>query len=195
MVSEMTGDYKLLLPTMWVSTLCYLMCRRWTLYVKQLPSRLDSPAHRGDFLIDVLEGIRVRDVPLKQRQTVSESLTLGEVLRLVPGTRQNYFPVADAANRLVGIFSVDDVRPYFYDETLWDLADVRDIMTTRLVTVTSDDDLNTAIQRFTELNLDELPVVTPGDAGQLLGMLRRKDAIGVYNECLLKLKQATLEET
>jgi CIC family chloride channel protein len=103
--------------------------------------------------------------------------------------------VADAANRLVGIFSVDDVRPYFYDETLWDLADVRDIMTTRLVTVTSDDDLNTAIQRFTELNLDELPVVTPGDAGQLLGMLRRKDAIGVYNECLLKLKQATLEET
>ena len=27
------GDYKLLLPTMWVSTLCFLLCRRWTLYL------------------------------------------------------------------------------------------------------------------------------------------------------------------
>src|SRR5579863_692403 len=63
MVSEMTGEYKLLLPTMWVSTLCFLLCRRWTLYEKQVRSRLESPAHRGDFLVDVLEGIKVRDVP------------------------------------------------------------------------------------------------------------------------------------
>lgn len=194
MVSEMTGDYKLLLPTMWVSTLCFLMCRRWTLYVKQLPSRLDSPAHRGDFLIDVLEGIRVRDVPCKPRQTVPESMTLRTILQLVPGTRQNYFPVVDDANHLVGIFSTDDVRTYFYDETLWNLVVARDVMTTRLVTVTPDDDLNTAIQRFTELNLDELPVVATGDAGQLLGMLRRKDAIAIYNQRLLELKQASLEQ-
>ena len=45
--------------TMWVSTLCFLFCRRWTLYQKQVPSRLESPAHRGDFIIDVLEGIHV----------------------------------------------------------------------------------------------------------------------------------------
>lgn len=194
MVSEMTGDYKLLLPTMWVSTLSFLMCRRWTLYVKQVPTRLDSPAHRGDFLIDVLEGIHVRDVPYNSRQTVSESTSLRAILQLVPGTRQNYFPVVDEANRLVGIFSIDDVRTYFYDETLWNLAVARDIMTTRLVTVTPDDDLNTAIQRFTELNLDELPVVAAGDACELLGMLRRKDAIGVYNHRLLELKQASLEQ-
>ena len=44
---EMTGDYQLLLPTMWVSTLCFLLCRRWKLYHKQVPGRLDSPAHRA----------------------------------------------------------------------------------------------------------------------------------------------------
>jgi CIC family chloride channel protein len=194
MVSEMTGDYKLLLPTMWVSTLCFLMSRRWTLYEKQVPSRLDSPAHRGDFLVDVLEGIHVRDVELKQRQTVPESLALRDILQLVPGTRQNYFPVVDARNRLVGIFSTDDVRRFFYDETLWQLAVARDLMTTRLITVTPADDLNTAIRRFTELNLDELPVVSADDSGTLLGMLRRKDAIAVYNRQLMSLKQATLEQ-
>jgi CIC family chloride channel protein len=193
MVSEMTGEYKLLLPTMWVSTLCFLMCRRWTLYEKQVPSRLESPAHRGDFLIDLLEGIRVGDVPLRQRRTVPESLSLREILRLLPESRQNYFPVVDAGQRLVGIFSTDDVRAYLYNEAIWQLAVARDIMTTTLVRVNPDDDLNTAMRRFVELNLDELPVVATDDSGRLLGMLRRKDAIAVYNRKLSEQKQASLD--
>src|SRR3954454_675979 len=74
MVSELTGDYGLLVPSLWVSVLCFLLCQRWTLYHKQLPSRLDSPAHRGDFLVDVLEGIIVKDVPWKQRTTVFQGM-------------------------------------------------------------------------------------------------------------------------
>lgn len=193
MVSEMTGDYRLLLPTMWVSTLCFLMCRRWTLYVKQVPSRLESPAHRGDFLVDVLEGISVRDVPLRQRLTVPESMPLKEILTLMSNTRQHYFPVTNTEGRLVGIFSIDDVRTYMYDETLWQLAIARDIMTTNLVTVTPDDDLNTALRRFTEINIDELPVLAISDSGKLLGMLRRKDTIAEYNHRLMRQKQVAEE--
>jgi chloride channel protein, CIC family len=189
MVSEMTGDYQLLLPTMWVSTLCFLLCRRWTLYEKQLPSRLDSPAHRGDFLVDVLEGIRVRDIPLKQRETVTESATLHDILQLLPNTRQNYFPVLDRDGRLVGIFSTDDVRSYLYDETIWSLVNGRDLMTTKLVSVTPDDDLNTALRRFTQLNIDEMPVIATNDSKMLVGMLRRKDAISVYNNRLAAQKK------
>jgi len=195
MVSEMTGDYKLLLPTMWVSTLCFVLCRPWTLYEKQVPSRLESPAHRGDFLIDVLEGIRVSDVPLKQRQPVRESTSLHEILRMLPESLQNYFPVMDLQGRLVGIFSTNDVRSYLYDDALWKLAVARDVMTTNIVSVVPEDDLNTAMQRFTELNLDELPVVLSDDSTKLLGMLRRKDAIGVYNKKLLEHKQQSLQHS
>jgi chloride channel protein, CIC family len=191
MVSEMTGDYKLLIPTMWVSFLCFVLGRPWSLYIQQVPSRLESPAHLGDFLVDVLEGIRVRDVPLRQRQTIAEGLTLQEILKIIPESRQNYYPVVDAENRVVGIFSTDDLRSYLYDEAIWTLAVARDIMTTRLVSVTADDDLNTALRRFTQLNLDELPVFAPGAPGRLLGMLRRKDTIAVYNRCLMERKQAT----
>jgi CIC family chloride channel protein len=48
MVSEITGDYRLLVPTMWVSTLCFLMGYRWKLYTEQVPTRRDSPAHQGE---------------------------------------------------------------------------------------------------------------------------------------------------
>lgn len=192
MVSEMTGDYKLLLPTMWVSTLCFLMCR-WTLYEKQVGSRLDSPAHRGDFLIDLLEGISVHDVPLMQRCTIPESMRLRDILQLLPETRQNYFPVVDDNNRLVGIFSTDDVRSYLYDQAIWQLAVARDIMTTNLISVAPGDDLNTAMRRFTELNIDELPVIDPSEKGKLVGMLQRKDCVAIYNRRLTELKQASLE--
>ncbi len=191
MVSEMTGNYQLLLPSMWVSTLCFLMCRRFTLYDQQVPSRLESPAHRGDFIVDVLEGIKVKDVfvPGRKVTLVPESMTLDEIVHLLAETHESYFPVVDRDNKVVGIFSARDVRTYLYDETIWHLAIAEDIMVSDIVSVTPDDDLNTALQRFTAVNLDELPVFDPAEPGKLLGMLRRKETIAFYNRQLLKHKQ------
>ena len=194
MVGELTGDYGLLLPTMWVSTLCFVLCHRWTLYHEQLASRLDSPAHRGDFLVDVLEGISVADVPLEQRTTVFQGMRLGDIVQLLATSRQNYFPVVDKAGRFIGIFSSDDVRSHLFNDAVWQLANARDLMTTRVVTITPEDDLNTALKRFTELNLDELPVVKTDNRGELLGMLRRRDVIACYNEKLHNYQQQVREQ-
>jgi CIC family chloride channel protein len=180
---------------MWVSTLCFLLCRRWKLYQKQLPSRLVSPAHRGDFLIDVLEGLFVRDVPPNDRPLfrVPEAMPLKEIVQMLPASRQHYFPVVDNAGQMIGIFSSDDVRAYLFNEAIWPLTVARDVMTSKVLTVVPDDDLNTALTRFTQLNLDELPIVDPHDHGKLLGMLRRKDTIAIYNKRLAEHKQGTIE--
>ncbi|MCA9205180.1 MAG: chloride channel protein, partial [Planctomycetales bacterium] len=192
MVSEMTGDYKLLLPTMWVATICFLLCSRWTLYIKQVPSRLDSPAHRGDFIVDLLEGITVSDVYQKNRKIrlVQENATLDEIVHLLAKTSQRYFPVVDARERMVGIFSAEDVRAYLYDDSIWQIANARDVMTTKIVTVTPEDDLNLALKKFTALNLDELPVVEPDDPTKLIGILRRKETIAAYNRRVMEHKQS-----
>jgi CIC family chloride channel protein len=196
MVSEMTGSYHLLLPTMWVSTLCFLLCKKWTLYDKQVPSRLESPAHRGDFIVDLLEGILVEDVYQKDRQLcyVHESMSLEDIVHLLAENEQHYFPVVDNEQNLLGIFSANDVRSYLYDETIWHLANARDVMVTSLVSVTPDDDLNTAMQRFTSRNLDELPVLDSEDPRKLLGMLRRKETIAAYNQRMVDVKQQIADD-
>jgi CIC family chloride channel protein len=194
MVTELTGDYSLLAPAMWVSTLSFLLGQRWSLYEQQVPSRLESPAHRGDFLVDVLEGIKVKDVPWTQRRRVFEGMPLQDIVHLLAESRQQYFPVEDAAGKFVGIFSADDVRRYLFDQSIWQLANARDVMTSRVVSITPEDDLNTALNRFTELNLDELPVIDRKEPSQLLGMLRRKDVIARYNQTLLAHKTAALHE-
>ncbi|QDT89331.1 chloride channel protein [Gimesia algae] len=192
MVSEITGNYSLLLPTMLSSTLCFVLCQKVHLYQKQYPSRLDSPAHRGDFLIDVLEGSHVSDVfdPGRKIQLIHQSKTLDEIVHSLAGTQQHYFPVVDDEGRIIGIFSEDDVRAYLYDETIWKLALARDIMQSNFVKVRPDDDLNTVMQRFTAINVEALPVVDQEDSGILLGMLNRKETIGYYNQQLMKHKRA-----
>lgn len=196
MVSEMTGGYGLLLPTMWVSTLTFVMGRPWKLYSKQVASRLESPAHRGDFLVDVLEGIHVSDVfqARKLLLQIPEAMTLDEIVHTISRTRQHYFPVVDENDRLVGIFSNDDVRSYLYDETLWKLANARDVMNSRVVSVTPDDDLNTALRCFTAIAIDEIPVVDPQDRGILLGTLRHKEVIAAYNRRLMEYQKAAADE-
>ena len=196
MVSELTGGYELLLPTMWVSTLCFLLSRRFLLYPSQVPTRLESPAHRGDFIIDVLEGLTVEEVYDRQRAIVKipEAMPLEEIVHVLASTRQHYFPVVDSAGKMIGIFASDDVRTYLYDETIWSLANARDVMTAHVVAVTPDDDLGTAIRGFTSIATDELPVVDAADKGELLGTLRHKDAIAAYNRRLIEHQQEMAEE-
>jgi len=192
MVSEITGSYGLLLPAMWVSTLTFLMCQQWKLYTRQVRTRLESPAHRGDFLVDVLEGLHVNDVYKRRNDilTVSENATLEEIVHLLAATQQHFFPVVDSDGKIQGIFSEDDVRAYLYDETLWKLANARDVMSHRMISVTPEDDLATAMRCFTIIALDEIPVVDSRDSGKLLGTLRHQEAIAAYNRRVMEFKQA-----
>lgn len=196
MVSEMTGDYRLLLPTLWVATLCFLLGSRWTLYEKQVRTRLDSPAHRGDFIIDVLEGMRVEDVYQRdvRIKTFPESASLDEIVHEIPRTMQRYFPVVDDNNKIIGIFSSDDVRSYLYSDLIWKVANARDVMNQNVVSVSPEDDLNTALTRFTALNVDELPVISPHEPNELLGMIRRKETIAAYNRKRLEHQRQVEEQ-
>jgi CIC family chloride channel protein len=195
MVRAMTGDFGLLVPTMLVSTLTFVTCRQFRLYQKQVPTRLESKAHRGDFIIDVLEGLRVRDVYARDRKItmIREDASLDEIVHRLAAGSQHYFPVVNKDGKMVGIFTDDDVRSYLYDDTLWRLAIASDLMLTNFVKVRPDDDLNTALKHYTSLNVDELPIIDPQDSGKLLGMLRRKDVIGAYNKRLAEHKAHALD--
>ncbi len=61
MVSEMAAGYDLLVPLMLTTAVAYLLTpRRISIYEKQLDSRADSPAHEGEYMVDLLERIHVQ---------------------------------------------------------------------------------------------------------------------------------------
>ena len=108
MVSEMTGSYSLLLPSMWVCVLTFTMSRKLSLYSNQVQTRLDSPAHQGLFAIDVLKGIRVSEVvqPHAEVHVFDQAEPLQNVLAAVASTEQSTFPVMDADGELIGVIAL-----------------------------------------------------------------------------------------
>ena len=136
--------------------------------------------------------MRVEDVYRKDvgMIRIPEATSLDEIVHTLAETTQRYFPVVDTAGKMVGIFSAEDVRSYTFNDAIWQLADANDVMTPRVVSVRLDDDLNTALTRFTALNVDELPVVAAAEPRELLGMVRRREVIAAYNRRLKDHKEA-----
>lgn len=190
MVSEMTGSYSLLVPLMLACGMHVGLSRGWTLYEEQVPSPIDSPAHQGDFVIDVLERLRVEQVRVRTvgLELIPESTTFDKILRRVAQSTEMLFPVVDDRRRLIGIFSLRDVRAALLGSELGSLVVAADLATRPVVTVSPRDDLHTALKRLTELNLDEIPVVEHDDPSRLIGLLSRREVVNAYTSQIESLR-------
>lgn len=181
MVSEMTGNYALLMPALWVSALAFVLSRNWNLYRSQVKNRLSSPAHKHEMFVDVLRGLRVDDLSGETEfESVRENTKLAEIVRLFARTTQHYFPVVDEEGRMTGILSANDVRQVIEDTAAGAVVIATDIAQSDVVTLSPEDDLETALQRFVTLDVDALPVVDSEDPQRVKCMLSRRHLILAY---------------
>ena len=189
MVSEMTGSYSLLVPLMLACGLNMALSRRWTIYEEQVPTPIDSPAHQGDFVVDVLEQLSVGEVGVRTLgiEKVLASTPFNELIHLVARSTETLFPVVDRAGRLTGIFTLRDLRIALVGSDWGPLVLADDLAHRPVLTVTPEDNLHTALRRMTELNIDELPVVDPKDPTHLLGLLSRRQLTLAYTSLIESL--------
>ena len=189
-VSEMTDSYQLLLPSLLVCSVSYLAARKWTIYEKQVKSKIDSPAHAGDFFVDILQAIKVKNLMhlVKKVEVIPQNMTFRDFRKFFSETKQHYFPVVDQYNRLTGIFSSTDIRSVLFTRGIGQLVVMNDIATFDIILTMPSEDLNAVLQKFTIKNIDSLPVVKDDDHGIIIGMLNRREVIAYYNEQVQKMK-------
>jgi CIC family chloride channel protein len=192
-VCEMTGGYALLAPLLLVAVVHYVLARNWTIYESQVEGIVDSPAHAGEFVIDVLERMPVSDVIDREKKVtlVSENATLRKALSIVATSSCTYFPVVDGDDGLVGIFSLSDVRRIFLASGVEDLVIVRDFMVDRVETVRAADSLDRALRKLNELAIHEIPVVEGPDGRHVVAMLSRNNIGAAYHKRLAELRRAS----
>jgi chloride channel protein, CIC family len=194
-VSEMTNSYHLLLPSLMVCSISYLMCQKWTIYKKQVKSRIDSPAHEGDFFVDILQKIKVKHLnkAVKKVDMVPEDMPFLKFKELFSKTTQHYFPVCDKKGRLIGIFSSTDIRSIIFSQHIEDVVLMGDIATRDMIVVKPSDDLNSVLKKFTTKNIDSIPVVEEDDPKKMLGLLNRREVIDFYNQKVEEMKSKQKE--
>jgi len=184
---EMTGDYKIILPLMFaciIGTIASGQMLRDSIYTLKLARRgIDIKEGKE---VNVLKALLVRDVMSRQVETIPEGLPLDAMSDKISKSKHNSFPVLNADNRLAGIISFLDYKEAIFDEDLKHLVVAKDLATSDVVTVASDDNLYTALEKISRKDFSTLPVVSSTDPVQLVGVISRRDIIGAYDKAVLK---------
>jgi CIC family chloride channel protein len=180
-VSEMTGGYTLLLPTLWVCAIAFLLSDEQSIYSSQLSSRSLSPAHQGDYVRTVLANLRVRQfmTPEAEVPFLYPGDRLEQVIDRLSGTTYHALPVIDAAGSLLGVVSLEEVHLASQSPNLPPLIVAADLMR-KVTPLQPDDRLDRAVELFVENDVQALPVVDEAAGRRVLGLVKRSDVASTY---------------
>ena len=184
---EMTGSYKIILPLMFsciVATTVSGQLLRDSIYTLKLARRgIDIKEGKE---VNVLKSLYVNEVMSHNVETIPEGCTLEVMADKISKSRHNSFPMLDSDNKLVGILSFNDYSEAIFDEDLKHLVVAKDLATSNVVTVSSDDNLYTALEAISRKDFSTLPVVSQKDSAKLVGIISRRDIVGAYDKAVLK---------
>ena len=180
-VFEMSNDYRLILPLMLatvISTAIAHYIHPESIYTLKLARRGIVIRHGRD--IDVMESVTVGQAMQRNPVTVSENMPLPELGRIFVEAHGHGFPVVNDKGELVGIVSLTDYQKAMQQKD-WENMTVGDIMTRDLVVAYPDESLWEALRKLGLRDISRLPVVSPQNPKNLLGIIRRRDIIRAYN--------------
>ncbi|MBI5815626.1 MAG: chloride channel protein [Nitrospinae bacterium] len=188
---ELTGNYQIILPVMTSCIMATFVMTRFSgeSYYTEKLKRRGIMLWRGRDLT-VMDRIRVGEVMTEGVTAVPENLPFRKIMELITTSRDSYFPVINPSGELSGIISVQNIRGILLDSAeLADLVVAKEIATANVITVTVDNNLNEAMERFALKDIEQLPVVRPNEPKKVIGMLRRVDIMAAYKKEVLKKSQ------
>ncbi len=184
MIAEITGGYELFLPLMIVSAISFATARHllpYSIYTKKLAQRGELITHNKDQA--VLSQLSIRDIVERDFQSVHATMTVGELIDVIAASRRNLFPVLDETGCLIGILTLDDVRPVMFDPAMYNLILVGELMDPPPASVDIAENMPAVVQRFQETGLWNIPVV---ENGRYVGFVSKSKLFSMYRRKLLE---------
>ncbi len=185
LIAELTGGYALFLPLMIVSVCSYLTVRVFdsnNIYAVRLAQRGELITHHKDQA--VLTILKVSDVIEKNFMRVSPDMDLGQLTSVVAKTKRNIFPVVDAANRLVGIIYLDDIRHIMFRQELYHRYSVATLMREVPDRLSIEEPMEAVMRKFEETGAWNLPVEDVN--GEYIGFISKSAIFTAYRKTLLE---------
>ncbi len=184
-VAEITGNYELIVPSMWVVSISFLLTTRYSIERNQVKNRAHSPIHKYEYVRDVLEGIKVKDLMRKDFLSVQGNTNLSKIYEILSESKQTDIPVIDSHNNLQGIVTLHVLKSILGENELADFLVAEDVANKDVVTTTKDENLNTLLHKIGFKEINTVPVVD--DKGKVVGIVTRKDIIKAYNDATERL--------
>lgn len=177
-VTEISGSYELFVPALLAIIPAYSLARKQSIYPGQYELRKDSPAHRREFMVDILEGLKVSDAYTKEVLTIPEDMTVKEALYFAERTEHITYPVVDENGTMVGITTVVELEREREEGSAY--KKVKLMCVTDVITTYPEEPLEDALRKMDMYHVGRLPVVrAEREAGEkeLIGIIGRSDII------------------
>lgn len=173
MVCEMAGSYDLIVPLMLAEGVTFVLCRRDDLYPAQVRVRAESPAHRDELTIDVLEDMTVRDLVegAAAPVAVSAGTSLAILVEKLTAGVLAHVVVVDAVGRPRGVVDLDGLRELLFDRDVAEVAVAADVMRP-IAPLPVSCDLHRALGHMIEAGASAVPIVD-GD-GAIVALLSQE---------------------
>ncbi|NBR82342.1 MAG: chloride channel protein [Flavobacteriia bacterium] len=184
LIAEVSGGYELFLPLMIVSSISYAVVKAFvphSIYAISLAKRGELITHDKDRAVLTL--MKLDSVVEKDFRAVRPEWDLGELVQTVAQSKRNLFPVLDEEGRLLGVLTLDDIRPIMFQQDLYARTFVRDLMHAPPDIIDSEEHMEKVIRKFQDSGAWNLPVT---QGGMYKGFVSKSKLFGVYRRKLIE---------
>lgn len=187
-IFEMTNDYKIILPLMIatiIATVFTTKMSKESIYtLKLLRKGIDLFGGRD---INLLRAHRVKEIMRRDQNIILNTTTLPDLLQvMLTGKHEEYF-VVNQEGELQGIITLQQAKEFIEDKDIPpELVLASDLMRSDMQCLQPDDNLDLVMHQFGRVDSRQLPVIQSEKSHILLGRVRAKDVIDMYNKEIFK---------
>ncbi len=179
MVSEMTGTLALLAPSMLSVVIAYYLTgEKFSIYRSQVRTRIDSPAHTGEYSMPLLSRMYVRDIMTKDVPSLSPEQTVEESYAFMKEKQFRAMPVT-MEKKIIGFVSLEDLL--LVPDASMRSVKVRHVLRSDVLPCYPDETLLDALKKMTKIGSTHLPVVSR-ESEEVEGMISRTDLFEAYSK-------------
>ena len=193
MVSEMTGSYELIAPSMLSIAISYLLSGEYTIYDEQVEDRPHSPAHIRDYHKMILEEIHVKDVVNSRYPFLTPDVSVSRALSTMLKRGIRVLPVV-SDNKFIGVVSFDKLKNISKDKRK--SMSVSEVIDKRVPVCYPEETLFEILRKMTKYKLNALPVIQNEFTKKYLGMITKNDVTEAHDQMIrFLIGEEGIEET
>jgi CIC family chloride channel protein len=187
MIFEMTQTIEIIPPLMAacvISTLVTTFLSRDSIYTQKLRRRGVDLTQDQD--PNILKGLYVRDIIDRKPEVVPASASFASVMDLIVQSDHSEFFVENDRGEFIGAIYLRQVRRLLNEQEELRAIVVASDMVEERVSVSEDDNLDTAMRIFGRGMASEVAVVDPENPRRLVGSVHEQNVISTYNQEALR---------
>lgn len=188
LIAEITGGYGLMVPLLIVSSISFAISKNMEGHSMDIKSLANTgTVFTSDKDKNILSSIELSKLIKTDFVTITSSSKLEAVVKVLSETKQSVFPVVNEQDSFVGVIHFDSIRHIIFNPFQVKYSLLSDIIERPSATVSYDEVMETAIEKFETTNAAQLFVLKDN---KCLGYVTKVDILDTYRE---KLKSFRIE--